>query len=146
MKRFGLFLLATAITLGLAACGGTEETETSATSEETTTQGETTTTQGETAEEATSTDAEEFTLTATNWEFTSDKELVVKKGTNVKLNLVNKEGVHTIGSEELGFDLDAKAPVEFTAETVGEFDLICTTICGASDDHEAMKITLKVVE
>jgi cytochrome c oxidase subunit II len=136
MKKLGLLLLAGALTLGLAACGGSEE-------EAKTT--ETTTAQQDTAVEPLSGDVE-YTITATNWEFSVDKELVVKKGSNVKINLVNKEGFHTVGNDDLGINLTADAPVEFTADTAGEYDLICSTVCGALDDHEAMKITLKVVE
>jgi cytochrome c oxidase subunit II len=143
MKTLGILLLTGALTLGLTACGGTEEAETSKVSEETTTQEETT---EASTESETAADVEEFTITATNWEFTSDKELTVKKGTKVKINLVNEEGMHTIGSEDLGFDLNANEPVEFTADTAGEFELICSTICGAMDDHEAMTISFNVTE
>ncbi|MBP2241586.1 heme/copper-type cytochrome/quinol oxidase subunit 2 [Cytobacillus eiseniae] len=146
MKFLGVMLLTGSLTLGLTACGGTEEEETKApdVSEETTPQQEEAV--EETATSESPSDIEEFTITATNWTFTSDKELTVKKGSKVKLTLVNEEGVHTIGNEELGFDLNANEPVEFTADTAGEFELICSTICGAMDDHEAMTITLKVTE
>jgi cytochrome c oxidase subunit II len=135
MKKFGFLLLTGALTLGLAACGGAEE--------EATTQ-ETSAGQEETVE-ATG-DVQEFTISATNWEFSSDKELVVKKGTAVKINLVNEEGMHTVGNEDLGINLTADAPAEFTAETTGEYELICSTICGAMEDHDAMKISLKIVD
>jgi cytochrome c oxidase subunit II len=134
MKKLGAFLLAGSLSLGLAACGGADEEAKSSESTE------------EAVEATTSSDATEFTITATNWDFTSDKELTVKKGTNVKLNLVNEEGMHTVGNEELGFDLSADKPVEFTADAVGEYELICSTVCGAEDDHLGMVITLKVVE
>lgn len=134
MKKLGAFLLAGSLTLGLAACGGSdEEAKTSEGTEDA-------------VETTTASDVEEFTITATNWEFASDKELTIKKGSNVKLNLVNEEGIHTIGNEELGIDLSADAPAEFTAEETGEYELICSTVCGAEDDHEGMVISLKVVE
>ena len=134
MKKLRLLFLMGAILVGLAACGGTDE--------------ETTAKQVEKAVEtiSTSSDVEEFTITATNWEFASDKELVIKKGTKVKLNLVNEEGMHTISSEELGIKLKADTPSEFTAEKTGEYELICSTICGATDDHEAMKVSLKIID
>ncbi|MEW9053458.1 MAG: hypothetical protein AB2392_20025 [Neobacillus sp.] len=138
MKKLGLVLLSGALLFGLTACGGSEEEETKAPATEQT--------EKETVETASASGGEEFTLTATNWEFASDKELVVKKGTKVTLKLVNKEGMHKVGNEELGFDLDANKPVEFTAEKAGEYELICSVVCGAMDDHEAMKITLKVIE
>lgn len=137
MKKLGLFLLTGALTLGLVACGGAKEDAKSEVKEETTAQSTDTTT---------SSDAEKYTITATNWDFASDKELVIKKGTKVALQLVNEEGVHTISNEELGIDLSADKPFEFTAEKTGEYELICNTICGATDDHEAMKITLKIVD
>ncbi|WP_404330272.1 hypothetical protein [Mesobacillus maritimus] len=143
MKKLGLFLITSALTLGLAACGGSEEEVSTPASEETpATQQEETSTDTPT----TAADADSFTITATNWDFTSDNELVIKKGSTVELNLVNKEGFHTVGNEELGIELTADAPVEFTADAVGEYELICSTICGAMEDHEAMTITLKVVE
>ncbi|MCH1624556.1 cytochrome C oxidase subunit II [Fredinandcohnia quinoae] len=140
MKVLRLFLLMSALAIVLAACGGTDEEKTTQKEQpaETSTEADTTTN--------TSSDVEEFTINATNWDFTSDKELVVKKGTNVKLNLVNEEGVHTISNEELGIDLKVDTPAEFKADTTGEFELICSTICGATEDHEAMKISLKVVD
>lgn len=135
MKKLGLFLLAGALTFGLAACGGSDEVaKTSDSSTETT------------APATTSGDAEEFTITATNWEFAADKELTVKKGSKVKLNLVNEEGMHTIGNDDLGIELKADTPAEFTADTTGEYELICSTVCGATDDHEAMKISLKIID
>jgi cytochrome c oxidase subunit II len=141
MKKLGLLLFAGALTLGLGACGGTEEeTKSQDVSEETTTE------QEETVEASSSSGAEEITITATNWDFTSDKELVIKKGTKVKFNLVNAEGMHTIANEELGINLTADAPAEFTADTTGDFELICNQICGSMEDHEAMKISLKIVD
>lgn len=140
MKKFGLLLLTGALTLGLAACGGTEEEATTQEVSEETSAG-----QEEETVEATG-DVQEFTINASNWEFSADKELVIKKGTAVKINLVNEEGMHTIANEDLGINLTADAPAEFTADTTGEFDLICSTICGAMEDHEAMKISLKIVD
>lgn len=142
MKKLGFFLITSALTLGLAACDGAEEEASTPAAEET----------PAAQQEESSTDtpaasgADSFTITATNWEFTSDHELVIKKGSTVELNLVNKEGFHTVGNEELGIELTADAPVEFTADAVGEYELICSTVCGAMEDHEAMTITLKVVE
>jgi heme/copper-type cytochrome/quinol oxidase subunit 2 len=123
-----------AILFGLAACGGADEE--AAPKEE-----------AETNESAASaTDVEEYTITATNWDFSSDKELTIKKGTKVKINLVNEEGMHTISNEDLGIELKADAPSEFTAEKTGEYELLCSTICGATEDHEAMKISLKIID
>jgi cytochrome c oxidase subunit II len=134
MKKFRLLLLMGAILFGLAACGGADEE--AAPKEE-----------AETTESAASaTDVEEYTITATNWDFSSDKELTIKKGTKVKINLVNEEGMHTISNEDLGIDLKADAPSEFTAEKTGEYELLCSTICGATEDHEAMKISLKIID
>jgi len=135
-KILSLLLLTGALTLGLAACGGADE-ETSAKPDQTT---ETST--------STSTAAagDEFTITAKNWKFTSDKEMVIKKGTKVKINLVNKEGMHTITNDELGIELTADKSAEFTADKTGEYVLQCSTVCGATEDHEGMKISLKVID
>jgi heme/copper-type cytochrome/quinol oxidase subunit 2 len=136
IKKLGLLLLAGALSVGLAACGGSDEEANSTEASEETTAADTTT----------ASDVEEFTITATNWDFTSDKELTIKKGTKVKINLVNEEGMHTISNEDLGIDLKADAPSEFTAEKTGEYELLCSTICGATEDHEAMKISLKIID
>jgi cytochrome c oxidase subunit II len=133
MKKFGLFILSGALTLSLVACGATEEAKTSPSTEEN-------------SKASADQSIEEFTITATNWKFTSDKELKIKKGTKVKINLVNKEGLHTISNDELGLELKADTPVEFTAEKTGEYTLICSTVCGATEDHEEMVITLNIVD
>ncbi|MCM3567069.1 cupredoxin domain-containing protein [Neobacillus mesonae] len=134
MRMIGLFLLTGALALGLAACGGGDE--------------QTSAKQDQAVETSTDTNAgaQEFTITAKNWNFSSDKEMVVKKGEKVKLNLVNKEGVHTIHNDELGIDLTTDKPAEFTADKTGEYVLKCSTVCGAAEDHEGMKISLKVVD
>jgi cytochrome c oxidase subunit II len=133
MKKLGLLLLAGALTFGLAACGGAKE-ETSAPKQE------------ESTESGTASDVEVYTITAKNWKFSSDKELTIKKGTKVKINLVNKEGMHTIKSEDLGIEMSADKPAEFTAEKTGEYELVCSTVCGATEDHESMKISLKIID
>ncbi|EKN62398.1 hypothetical protein BABA_26056 [Neobacillus bataviensis LMG 21833] len=131
-KILSLLVVSAALTLGLAACGGADE--------------ETTAKQDQTAETSTAATGGEFTITAKNWKFTSDKELVIKKGDKVKINLVNKEGVHTIKNDELGINLTADKPAEFTADKTGEYELKCSTVCGAAEDHDAMKIPLKVID
>ena len=131
-KILSLLLLTGALTLGLAACGGTDE--------------ETSAKQDQTTETSTAANGDEFTITAKNWEFTSDKELVIKKGTKVKINLVNQEGLHSINNDELGINLTADKPAEFTADKTGEYELKCSTVCGAAEDHEGMKISLKVID
>lgn len=136
IKKLGLLILAGALTVGLAACGGSDDEAKSAEASEETTA----------ADATTATDVEEFTITATNWDFTSDKELTIKKGTKVKINLVNEEGMHTISNEELGIELSDKKASEFTAIETGEYELICSTICGATDDHEAMRVSLKIID
>ncbi|WP_066067031.1 hypothetical protein [Neobacillus soli] len=135
MKKIGLLLLAGALTLGLAACGGSDEGTTPKQSEKA---AETTS--------STASDVQEFTITASNWKFSADKELVVKKGTKVKINLYNKEGLHSISNDDLGIKVSADAPAEFTAEKTGEFDLNCNTVCGAEKDHQGMKISLKITD
>ena len=95
MKKLGLLFLAGALTIGLAACGGADE-ETTAPKQE------------ESSEASTAEGVEEYTITATNWDFKSDKELTIKKGSKVKINLVNKEGMHTISSDGLGLETRCK--------------------------------------
>ncbi|MEH6906975.1 MULTISPECIES: cupredoxin domain-containing protein [Neobacillus] len=139
-KNLGLFLLTGLLVLGLAACGDSDEgNKTSNASEKTTAQS------AETSS-TTASDVEAFTITASNWKFTPDKELIIKKGSKVKLTLVNKEGAHSISNEKLGIDLKADAPAEFTADTTGEYELTCSTVCGATEDHEGMKISLKIID
>lgn len=137
MKKIGVVLLTGALAIGLAACGGKSEGVTPKTSTETKTTVNPTDVQA---------GDKVFTITGKNWDFASDKELVVKKGDKVTINLKNGAGFHTIGNEELGIDVKADAPVTFTADKAGEYELSCTTVCGGEEDHTGMKIKLIVVE
>lgn len=142
MKKMLTILLIGLFTLVLAACGSGEG-EPKTNTDDSTNGADTNVTEDVINVEA---GDKEFTITATNWEFTTDKELIVKKGDKVTITLVNNEGMHAIGNDELGLVINADEPVEFTADKVGEFELLCSIICGPMDDHDAMKITLKVVE
>ena len=54
--------------------------------------------------------------------------------------------MHTISSEGLGIEMGTDKPAEFIADKTGEYELICSTVCGATESHEAMKISLKIVD
>ena len=87
----------------------------------------------------------EFTIEATQWQFTPDT-ITVNKGDIVKITLVNKDVSHGIGIPDFGFDLKAgageTAAGQFTADKAGTFGFRCNVFCG--DGHREMAGTLVV--
>lgn len=138
MNTFFKLALTSSLALGLVACSGETEEKTDSVANDTN-QTETEMVEVEAGDKA-------FTITATNWALESNHELVVKKGDNVTINLVNEEGYHGIKLDEFGFSIDGDGESSFTANEIGEYTIYCSVVCGGTEDHEAMKITLKVVE
>ncbi|MNV96718.1 nitrous-oxide reductase [compost metagenome] len=86
--------------------------------------------------------AQQVTITATNWKF-DQAEYRVKKGQPVQLTLKNAAGVHGLEVEKLGIKLDNKTATKtFTPETAGKYNIVCTIPCGT--DHMKMKAVLIV--
>ncbi|MGN7456129.1 cytochrome C oxidase subunit II [Paenibacillus pasadenensis] len=82
-------------------------------------------------------------VTASN-DFVFDKqEYVVKAGQKYKLVLHNKSGIHGLGIEELGIDLQGDTmEQEVTFDKPGRYEMHCSVMCGIG--HADMKSTLVV--
>lgn len=87
-------------------------------------------------------------VTATNWEWKLDKT-EVKKGQPVKLVFDGKEGMHGVTVKGTSIDnlhvMPGKtAEATFTPDKAGEYEMICSLMCGTG--HATMKTTIKVVD
>ncbi|WP_249871655.1 cupredoxin domain-containing protein [Oceanobacillus saliphilus] len=134
MKKSLLVALFLSLILVLAACGGddsgtdagvdnsTEETESSSSSEETASNNE-------------------IEINASNFEF-DQAEYTVNAGEEVKLSLVNVEGMHGIGIDDLDVSIEGDGEVVFTPEEPGEYTIYCNIPCGQG--HNDMVSTLIV--
>jgi cytochrome c oxidase subunit II len=86
-------------------------------------------------------------ITAKRFEFTP-KEITLKKGETVKLQLRSEDVTHGFFVRPLGIDKDIPAggitEVTVTPQEVGRYRTICDHFCGAG--HGAMKMTVIVEE
>lgn len=92
-------------------------------------------------------------VVASNWKFTSDTAtpatVTVHLNEKTTLRVTSKEGVHSIGSSELGIPQTILLPgkyvtLTFTPKKVGTYELHCAMPCGPG--HPDMKLIVKVVE
>lgn len=72
------------------------------------------------------------------------EEYTVEAGQTLELSLRNKNGLHGLGIEELGIDLVEGEPIEYTFDTPGTYEIVCTISCGIG--HAEMRSTLIVTE
>lgn len=73
---------------------------------------------------------QEVVIKATNWAF-EPEAVTVKKGTKVILSFENVEGVHGVAIPEYNVNVKkAGEKVEFIADKTGEFQFICSILCG----------------
>jgi len=91
--------------------------------------------------------AQPITITASNWKFTPG-EITVHVGQPVTLKLTSAEGVHGLGSSDLGIPQTMLVPgsdknVTFTPSKAGTYVLHCTIPCGPG--HANMKLVIHVV-
>lgn len=87
-------------------------------------------------------EVKEVTLTGTNFDW-GPKEIRVKKGDTVKLTLVNKEGMHGVEIKDLKVKLDKAGTTEFVADKTGEFEFICSIMCGTGHDKMVGKLIVE---
>lgn len=84
-------------------------------------------------------------ITAKRFEF-SPKEITIKKGETVKLQLRSEDVAHSFYVEALGLDEDIEAgkatEVTLTPQERGKYTTICDYFCGAG--HRNMKMTITV--
>lgn len=135
MKKL-LFLLLTAITVvALTACGSNDDAAAPSADEPA-------------ADVVVDTNVEagdkEFTIVATNFDYVSDQDLVVKKGDTVTIHIDNQEGVHGLEIPDFGIKGGVGETVVFEATEAGTFEILCSIPCGTG--HNDMKINLVVVD
>ena len=84
-------------------------------------------------------------ITAKRFEF-SPKEITIKMGETVKLQLKSEDVTHGFYVEALGLDEDIEAgkitEVSLTPQARGKYTTICNYLCGAG--HGNMKMTITV--
>lgn len=133
MKKIVTLAMAFSLVFALSACGQ-KEAATAPTNAGST--------QSTGTPAATSGSAQEVKLVATNFQF-DQKEYHVKKGSEVKVTLENKEGLHGINIGEFKVQLDnSKKTATFTPDKAGSYDIICSVPCGQG--HMNMKAKLIV--
>jgi cytochrome c oxidase subunit II len=91
--------------------------------------------------------AAEIKVVASKFSF-SPNEITVKKGQQVKIELLSSDANHGLVIEGLGIRTEAHkgdtAEVKFVPEETGTFEGKCAHFCGKG--HGSMKLTVHVVE
>ncbi|MCM8800337.1 MAG: cupredoxin domain-containing protein, partial [Candidatus Omnitrophica bacterium] len=86
-------------------------------------------------------------LEAYQYGFSPDP-VIVKKGDIVKLEITSQDVSHGVYIREYGINISVKKGetkrIEFLADKVGEFDILCSVYCGSG--HSQMKAKLIVEE
>lgn len=136
MKKSLLATIILGLVLVLAACSGSNSDGNSSTEAD------------NSAEQKENTDSTEnstanndFEIIATNFDFDQD-EYVVQAGEEVKITLVNDEGMHGIAIDGLNVKIDGDGEATFTPEEPGEYRIYCSIPCGQG--HGDMVATLVV--
>ena len=136
MKKSILATILLGLILVLAACGGGNSDSDTNTEVDNSTE--------ETEGNGSSDESEvnnDFKVTATNWAFDQD-EYTVKAGEEVKITLVNEEGMHGLAIDGLDVNIDGEGEATFTPEEPGEYKIYCSIPCGQG--HSDMMSTLIV--
>lgn len=136
MKKSFLATIFLGLILVLAACGGSNSN--SDTGNEVDNSTEVT---EDTDSQENSTANNEFEIVATNWEF-DQGEYTVTAGEEVKITLVNEEGMHGIAIDGLDVDIQGDGDATFIPEEPGEYKIYCNIPCGQG--HNDMVSTLIV--
>lgn len=131
-KRPLVLFLSIFSVLILAACGNSSK-ESTGTADSTTTQDNAAAQEGQ---------VKEITVKATNFKF-EPSEIRVKKGEKIKLTLVNEEGVHGLMIHELNINIEGNGSAEFVADKVGEYNLMCSVMCGTGHGDMIGKIIVE---
>ncbi|WP_059104870.1 hypothetical protein [Shouchella shacheensis] len=136
-KSFWLTLVLLSLSVIIVACGS------DGTSSEPEEEG---TEQTENASDATNEgEVVELVVHAENYAF-DQAEYEVPLGATVEVTFENMEGYHEALIEGYDVTLTEDETVAFVADEAGEFELLCSVVCGPIDDHENMKSTLVVTE
>src|SRR5699024_1587153 len=126
MKKSILFIAMIALTLTMAACGDNNNNGGS----------------GSAAEATNESSAEDLKLVATNWAF-DQEEYVIEAGQPINFSLENAEGHHTYEIKGLGIDIEEGKDQQYKINEPGEYDIVCSTWCGAGHDDMTAKLIVE---
>lgn len=135
MRKSILATILLALTLVLAACGGSNSNDPSDKVDNSTENTNDTSSVENTAVN------NDFEIKATNWDF-DQTEYIVQAGEEVKISLVNEEGMHGIAIDDLDVNIDGDGDATFTPTEPGEYTIYCNIPCG--EGHSDMVSTLIV--
>jgi cytochrome c oxidase subunit 2 len=76
--------------------------------------------------------------------FFDQEEYTVEAGKTMKITLKNKKGIHGVQIQGLDINVMAGEPVEYTFDTPGTYQMVCSIQCGIG--HSEMVSTLVVTE
>lgn len=119
MKRMIALIFAASLIAVLSACGGGGDNSS--------------------ADEA---NAREIVIKASNYKF-DQETYVVKKGEPIKLVMVNEQGNHGIEIKDFKVKVDARKSQVFTPNKTGEFDILCSIMCGPGHDDMVSKLIVE---
>lgn len=84
-----------------------------------------------------------ITVNASNFKF-EPEEIRVKKGDKVTMTLISKQGAHGLAIPDLNVDIKGNdGTATFTADKVGEFEIVCSIMCGAGHNDMTSKIIVE---
>jgi len=84
-----------------------------------------------------------ITVDASNFLF-EPEEIRVKKGDTVTITLANKEGNHGMAIPDLNVDIKKNnGTATFKADKAGEFEIICSVMCGAGHSDMTSKLIVE---
>lgn len=86
--------------------------------------------------------AREIVIKASNYKF-DQEQYVVKKGEPIKLVMENEQGNHGIEIKDLKVKVGAGKPQVFTPNKTGEFDIICSIMCGPGHNTMVSKLIVE---
>lgn len=88
----------------------------------------------------------EFKLEAYQYGFSPDP-LIVKKGDIIKLEITSRDVPHGVYIKEYGINVKVEKAqaqrVEFLADKVGNFDILCSVYCGSGHTQMKGKLIVK---
>jgi cytochrome c oxidase subunit 2 len=95
------------------------------------------------SEEELAAEANTVEIIASNWKF-DQPEYTVEAGSTMTLQLVNEQGLHGIAIEGLGIELQgANLEKEVTFDKPGEYNIVCTVLCGQGHAEMISKLIVK---
>lgn len=86
--------------------------------------------------------AKAITIDAKNFEF-DQKEIKVKKGETISITLKNSQGNHAIHIDGYDKEIKGNKTVTFTADQAGEFEFVCSIMCGAGHKDMTGKLIVE---